>query len=142
MTLDDLKSILEIEMETMDDPWSYQAFADCLKAQYSCWVLEDENKSKILGFIMFSHAVGEAHIINFAVAPKVQGQGLGRKLLEHALLLAKEFGNQIIYLEVKVSNEIAKNLYTKLGFIYLSTRPKYYVTATGREDAYVYYRDL
>ena len=63
-----------------------------------------------------SVAVGEAHVLNVCVEPDMQGQGLGRKLLERMLTVARERHADTAYLEVRVSNERAIALYESMGF--------------------------
>ena len=43
-----------------------------------------------------------------------------------------------IYLETRVDNTAAINLYEKHGFRRISIRKNYYKTSTGREDAIVF----
>jgi len=54
----------------------------------------------------------------FGILPEYQNKGLGKKLLEESLKVAKEIGLQI-KLEVHKSNITAKKLYEKYGFKYL-----------------------
>ena len=59
----------------------------------------------------------ECHIGNIAVHPEYRNQGIATKLLNELLRdCKKEHGTVNLLLEVRVSNEPAINLYTKLGY--------------------------
>ena len=59
---------------------------------------------------------GYALIQYVIVSEAVRGKGLGEKLCRALIAKAKENGAQHAYLQVLQNNEIAKNLYKKLGF--------------------------
>jgi ribosomal-protein-alanine N-acetyltransferase len=80
-------------------------------------------------------ALDEAHLLNFAVGPDWQNQGIGRAFLGHIVEVGKGAGAQIVYLEVRPSNNAARHLYRKMGFQQIAIRPEYYPAASGREDA-------
>lgn len=56
------------------------------------------------------------YVVNFGVVEKYRGKGYGKKLLNTLLLKAQNYGLDEIYIKVDKSNEVALNLYTKLGF--------------------------
>ena len=74
----------------------------------------------------------EVHLINMAVEPLFQNMGLGRKLLHH--FLDTNAPNTSIFLEVKLGNFPAINLYLSAGFEEITIRQKYY---TEGEDAII-----
>lgn len=53
---------------------------------------------------------------NVVVDPEQRGKGLGEKLCRAILAKAKEDGARYAYLQVVQGNNIALNLYHKLGF--------------------------
>ncbi len=79
--------------------------------------------------------VDEAHITTIASAPEVRGQGVGELLLNGLIDLGLDLGAQFMTLEVRVSNEVAQNLYLKYGFEARGTRRRYYTD--NNEDALV-----
>src|SRR5690606_38019626 len=89
------------------------------------------------GYGILSVAAGEAHVLNCCVAPTSQGEGHGRRLMRRLIDLARWHHAERIYLEVRPSNTAAIALYHDLGFNEIARRPKYYPTASGREDALV-----
>ena len=133
MTADDLPSVLAIEEQNYNFPWSEGIFKDCFKAGYNCWVCEEMDR--ILGYSIVSIAVGEAHILNISVDPSEQGQGIGRKMLENLIEVARSKRAETVFLEVRPSNIGALALYQKLGFNEIGVRKDYYPAENGREDA-------
>jgi len=131
----DLDTVMRIEKITYPHPWTYGIFRDCLKAGYSCWLLEQN--SVVLGYGVMSVAVGEAHILNICIHPQHQGQGLGRELMEYLLHLARRHNAATMFLEVRPSNIAACILYENLGFNEVGLRRNYYPDKNGREDALI-----
>jgi ribosomal-protein-alanine N-acetyltransferase len=89
----------------------------------------------ITGYVGFWIMADEAHITSIAVREAYRRQGLGELLLISAIDLATELKANIVTLEVRVSNTIAQNLYTKYSFTEVGIRPGYYVD--NREDGLV-----
>ena len=69
-------------------------------------------------------------IDNFMVLDEFRKQGVGTKLLSHLISIAISYRVINITLEVRVSNEVAINLYKKFGFREVALRKYYY----GDED--------
>lgn len=82
--------------------------------------------SRIVGFyILHPNNVGRcAHIANasYAVRPDSRGKGIGRALVEHSLITAKDLGFRIMQFNaVLATNTVAAGLYESLGFKKLGT---------------------
>jgi len=136
----DLAEVLRIEREMYSYPWSEEIFRDCLRVDYSNWAfIKDE---MFIGYAILSIAVGEAHILNICLDNKYTGQGLGECFLNELLLVAESKEADCVFLEVRVSNVVATNLYKKMGFKQIGQRKNYYQSADGREDALVFSLDL
>jgi ribosomal-protein-alanine N-acetyltransferase len=134
MRVDDLAEVAELEQAVSPGPWSPNIFLACLQADHECWVL---HMDRVAGFAIASLGAGEAHLLNLAVAPSEQGLGFGGRLLRKVIEVARERGAERIFLEVRPSNLRAQVIYRKVGFEFLSRRPKYY-GPPRREDALVY----
>jgi [ribosomal protein S18]-alanine N-acetyltransferase len=89
----------------------------------------------IAGFAGTWLMLDEAHIISIAVREAHRGRGVGELLLISSIDLAKKLNARIVTLEVRVSNSVAQNLYTKYGFNKTGTRKKYYTD--NNEDAFI-----
>jgi ribosomal-protein-alanine N-acetyltransferase len=131
----DLDDLLRIERAAYPYPWTLGNFHDCLHAGYSCWVGELEGK--LAGYWLMMNVVDEGHILNCCIAPQWQGQGYGRRLMDHLFGVARDHGARSLFLEVRLSNVRAKRLYAGLGFEFIGQRRAYYPTDDGREDALV-----
>ncbi len=95
---------------------------------------------KIIGYHFFWLVSDELHILNIAVDPDYQRQGLGRYLLDFACDFGRERGARCALLEVRVSNTAALELYTRMGFQQIGLRKHYY--SENKEDAYVMKKNL
>ena len=140
MQVEDLPAVLEIERESYPYPWTQTIFQDCLHAGYSCWVAE--RSSIIEGYGVVTVAAGESHLLNICVRPEARGQGVGTRILRHLVSVARRHDADIIFLEVRPSNQVAKNMYIDEGFNELGRRRDYYPTEDGREDALILARTL
>jgi len=109
-----------------------------------------EHADGLCGFVVFSSAAGESHILNLCIDPACRRQGLAEALLTQAIATVIVAGASAMFLEVRVSNRAAISLYEKLGFVEAGRRTNYYKlrgktrnTVSGeREDALVMARDL
>ena len=136
----DLGQVCRIEEEVFPMPWSRESFENELSdngVSFS-WVLE--SGGAVVGYLISWLVEDELHIGNIAVAPELQGSGLGRDLLERCLGEAAATGVSRATLEVRVTNERAIALYEKHGFRPIAFRRRYY-SDTG-EDALVMLKDF
>lgn len=133
MQLTDLNAVMAIEPTIYPFPWSIGNFRDSLNTGYSCWVFEEARQ--MIGYVVLMTALDEAHLLNISVAKQAQGNGYGEALLNFIMQKAREHGALNIFLEVRVSNKVAINLYEKIGFNEMAIRPRYYPAEHGREDA-------
>lgn len=131
----DLDAVLAIENRIYSHPWTRGNFADSLKADYHCWIVE--NDAALVGYLVIAIAAGEAHLLNLSVAADWQRQGHGSALLNFAVKLARDYGAERIFLEVRPSNSPALALYKRAGFNRVAVRRGYYPASSGREDALV-----
>jgi len=95
--------------------------------------------NEVVGYIGLWCSFPEAHIVSIAVDPDYQGKGIGNKLLQQALAWLVNSGFKHVFLEVRVDNEVAINLYDKHGFEKVSVRKNYYQDGS---DAFVMVKDL
>ena len=90
------------------------------------FVIED----KVIGYLEYSLIYDRIEIDNFSVLEEYRKQGIGTKLMSYLVSLAISLRVVNITLEVRVSNDIAINLYKKFGFREVALRKYYY----GDED--------
>jgi len=142
MRADDLAYVAALEAQIHLAPWTLGNFRDALAAGYCAMVGEREGRIVAFGVLML--APGEAQILNLSVVPDARRQGLGRALLRRLVDVAVRSGAEQCFLEVRVSNLAALELYAKEGFGAVGRRHDYYpaTAATPREDALVLRRAL
>lgn len=133
MHMTDLDEIMRIEPEIYPYPWSYGNFKDSLNAGHSGWVMED--CGAIVAYAMQMLVLDEAHLLNLSVAKAFQGKGYGRNMLAHMIDVARRHRASNMFLEVRVSNTSAIDLYESIGFNEMAIRRHYYPAKNGREDA-------
>ncbi len=137
----DLDEVMQIEEAAYPFPWTRGIFRDCMRAGYPMWV--QERDGRLAGYGVLSIAAEEAHVLNLCTAPGNEGHGLGQRMLQSLLRIARGSGAQRVFLEVRPSNPRAINLYDRSGFNEIGRRPRYYPTANhGREDAIVMAMEL
>ena len=125
----DLDAVMRIEDTAYPFPWTRGIFRDCMRAGYPMWV--QERDGGIIGYGVLSIAADEAHVLNLCTAPGNEGHGLGQRMLQALLRIARGGGAQRVYLEVRPSNPRAIALYDRSGF-----------NEIGREDAIVMAMEL
>ena len=131
----DLDHVATIELALHASPWTRGNFADSLDAGYHCWLAE--RAGQLVGYGIVAVAAGEAHLLNLSVAPHWQRRGIGADLTAFLVKLARDYGAERIFLEVRPSNGAARALYARAGFAEIGLRRGYYPAPRGREDAVV-----
>lgn len=130
----DLAAWLTIEQACFPDPLSEQQLLAQLKqVRNRCFGLFKLNQ--LMGFAVFSTVLDEAELLQIAIAPDQQGNGVASALLSQSINRLQQSGINRFMLEVRASNMAAIGLYAKLGFTEDGRRKAYYPAADGREDA-------
>ena len=134
MTASDLDVVMEIERSSFSTPWSRASFSSLIdRDDATLWVAVVEGA--VAGYAVVWYVLQDAELGNLAVAHGWRRRGLGRQLLEWALAKARERGVEQIFLEVRVSNQLAQRLYERRGFEQVGLRRRYYRAPV--EDALV-----
>ena len=121
----DLEQIFALEkMVFENEAWTRDMLKiELLGINNSEALIIEENKL-ILGYFIFRRLLREYHILNIAVSPLRQKEGIGGIFLKDFLNDLKNIST--VFLEVKKSNFRAVNLYKKNGFKVCGERKKYY----------------
>lgn len=135
-----LDSVVDLEAQVQQHPWTRRNFEDALAAGYDAWVLCEGEA--VVGFYIAMLAPDVSHLLAVAVAPERQRQGWGWRLLEHFAQRAAEAGLEGLLLEVRPSNTGALSLYRRFGFEQIGVRKAYYEAGDRREDAWVFQKQL
>lgn len=137
MVAADVEAVVAVENDVYPFPWTRGNFLDSLASGHQSWVMR-ELDGRLAGYFLQMPMVDEIHLLNITVRPDLHGQGMGRKLLEHAIQLARSVGMQSMLLEVRPSNHKALAVYEHVGFVQIGMRKNYYpAPANSREDAIV-----
>ena len=138
---DDVDDIAAIERRAFSDPWSASSFRALFGNPLVHFaVAEDAISGRVLGYVVSWYVVDEGEIANLAVANDVRRAGVGARLLDHALDVARARRARVVFLEVRESNAGARALYASRGFEVAGRRPRYYRKPV--EDALVLRRTL
>jgi tRNA threonylcarbamoyladenosine biosynthesis protein TsaB len=140
-TAADIPAIMELEKDAATAAhWS--------GAQYEALLAEDisdgpsrlsfvvEEEGAILGFVVAHQITGEWEIENLVIREAAHRRGLGRHLVVKFLETARSCSAEVVFLEVRESNQGARSLYEQLAFVESGRRPRYY--SDPQEDAIQY----
>jgi [ribosomal protein S18]-alanine N-acetyltransferase len=134
----DLPQVIAIERRAFPTPWSLAMFVlELSKPSGICLAaLED---GTMIGYLVCSRYDTVWHLMNVAVEPERQRQGVATALLERLFEQADKPSEQYT-LEVRTSNESAIRLYERFGFRAAGRRRAYY--HDNREDALIMWRTV
>jgi len=141
--IEDLGQVASINWTSLPENYSSYFFETTLNESPEAFIVA-EKESMIVGYIMCRIEYGlsvlhkfkiarKGHIVSLAILEQHRRKGLGLNLVEEAIHALKDKGCSEIFLEVRVSNSSAIQLYQKLGFNIVSTIRWYY---RDGEEAY------
>ena len=129
----DLEEITSVEADSLSG-WSANQLAQELDREYGFqFVAMDQGRA--VGFVCGQSVAHEAEIFKIGVAKAARRQGVASLLLDYCLAYLADSGVDSCFLELRISNDPAKNLYLKYGFLQVGLRKKYY--AMPVEDAII-----
>ena len=125
MTSAHVAQIAELEKCCFNDPWSENSISSELNNRLSCWLVALES-DVVIGYVGSQTVLGETDMMNIAVHPDYRNQGVAKNLIQSLMDTLSGQGSHSLMLEVRQSNEPAKNLYASLGFETVGIRKNYY----------------
>jgi ribosomal-protein-alanine N-acetyltransferase len=129
-----LTEVLRLERLCFPDPWSPGAFrAEIRRANDGAHNRVVTDDGLVRGYSIAWFVADEGHLANIAVDPGHRRRGLARVLLEDLIAAARRRAIHAVWLEVRVGNEGAIELYRRHGFVPAGVRKNYYVRE--HEDA-------
>ena len=135
MRIPDLTEVMAAERLAYPVPWTHGNFVDSLAAGYPAEVARGP-RAELLGYWVAMPGVDEMHLLNITVVPAWQGRGLAIAMLDRLIDECRRRGLMQLWLEVRLSNERAREVYRRYGFAEVGRRRAYYPVQDGpREDA-------
>ena len=128
-TLSDFNAVEAIENECFKEPYSAEDLYYEFKGNPVNKIIVAEEDGLVVGFIDFLITFNSSTIMQVAVTKEFRGKGIATQLLSE---MEKSFPKNIddivesITLEVRESNEAAKNLYLKSGYKVVVIKSNYY----------------
>lgn len=136
LALHHLEAVLGVEQLAYAHPWSRGNFVDTLHSGYEAQLLLADDT--LLGYFVAMKGFDEVHLLNITVTPDHQRQGWAHLMLDALTLWAKGQGADWLWLEVRVGNLRALQVYESQGYRRVGLRKNYYPAVQGqREDAVV-----
>jgi len=123
--IEDVEEIFKLEQDYPSDSYSKQTIINSLNDERTITLLIYDNK-ECVGYVSFNYIFDESSIIKIVVLSSRRRNGIGGKLLLHAITLMRSLGVKQINLEVRNDNMPAKALYESVGFKKIHQRQKYY----------------
>jgi len=130
--------VANLEKLCFSDPWSENSIANEVRNPLALWLVAIK-EGMVIGYIGSQSVTGEADMMNLAVHPNYRRQGVAKSLVEELVNELKKRDVNMLTLEVRASNESAKQLYFQNGFVQVGRRPNYY--RNPKEDAFILRRE-
>jgi ribosomal-protein-alanine N-acetyltransferase len=139
-TAEMLPEILRLEEACFSAPWTRKMLeAELTGNQFAHFLVAMDqgdagaSAGMIVGYHCFWIVFEELRLMNLAVGESMRRRGVARALVTEAIRMGLAQAATRAVLEVRASNEAARTLYRRMGFVQISTRPKYYTNPV--EDA-------
>lgn len=134
MSSEHVPQIALLEKMCFHDPWSENSISSELNNSLSVWLVALDGES-VVGYVGSQTVLGWTDMMNVAVHPDYRRKGIAEQLVVSLENELKNRESTCLTLEVRVSNEPAKALYYKLGFLEVGRRKNYY--RNPKEDALI-----
>jgi len=126
MRLADIDAVVQIETETFSTPWQKETFSSLFDRSGVELLVMDDAEDGVIGYAVLWCILDQAELANLAVTSKRRGRELGRHLIGHVLEVARGRGVTKMFLEVRVSNGRAAEIYRRFGFTDVGLLRDYY----------------
>lgn len=130
----DVPALLALERLSFPDPWSERGMLESLEPPNGGGLVAVSTQG-IIGYLITREVGGSGEILNLAIAPGWRRRGVGGDLLRAGLADLGARGVAEVFLEVRESNQAARELYERAGFRVVGARRGYY--RSPAEDALV-----
>lgn len=128
---------LEAEVFAGDSPWPAEAFTAEIASPHNRYFAVRGPDDLLIGYagisVLGRPGDAECEIHTIAVDPEFRGGGYGRTLMA-AMLAVADDNRAEVFLEVRIDNDRAIELYEHNGFVRVGVRKRYYQPSGA--DAY------
>jgi len=136
-TPEDIPSLIGLERQSVSAAhWSDDSYRQVFEQGIAVRIVLVVDDGPIRGFLIARITNEECELENIVVASNSQRCGLGSKLMQELIAVARAQGATRVFLEVRESNVAARSLYEKCGFMISGQRKSYF--ANPVEDAALY----
>lgn len=123
---EDMHTVYDIERKSFRNPYPLSLLKH-LHNLHPNGFLVAELEEKIVGYVIgFLRWGATGHILALAVDPPYRRRGIGSTLMADILERLRREGGKDVRLEVRASNQTAREFYRKLGFKRKKMVPAYY----------------
>ncbi|XP_075563073.1 N-alpha-acetyltransferase 20 isoform X2 [Pelecanus crispus] len=143
-TCDDLFRFNNINLDPLTETYGIPFYLQYLAHWPEYFVVAEAPGGELMGYIMgkaegsVAREEWHGHVTALSVAPEFRRLGLAAKLMELLEEISEKKGGFFVDLFVRVSNQVAVNMYKQLGYSVYRTVLEYYSASNGEpdEDAY------
>jgi [ribosomal protein S18]-alanine N-acetyltransferase len=135
MTVGHIDALMPFEREMFGtEAWTRSSYqAELADAQHRFYLAAEAEDGELLGWAGVMVVADAAEILTVGVVPAARRSGIARLLVARLLGEARQRGAHEVFLEVRVDNAPARQLYETEGFEPIGLRRGYY--DGGRVDA-------
>uniref|UniRef100_A0A8C5KSM9 N-alpha-acetyltransferase 20 n=1 Tax=Jaculus jaculus TaxID=51337 RepID=A0A8C5KSM9_JACJA len=135
-TCDDLFRFNNINLDPLTETYGIPFYLQYLAHWPEYFIVAEAPGGELMGYSKFTFLHG--HVTALSVAPEFRRLGLAAKLMELLEEISERKGGFFVDLFVRVSNQVAVNMYKQLGYSVYRTVIEYYSASNGEpdEDAY------
>ncbi|MFX0195479.1 MAG: GNAT family N-acetyltransferase [Candidatus Hodarchaeota archaeon] len=131
----DIPKVRAIELATFPPAETFSfGFLHLMTTHARPFLVASDPQGELQGYILAVPREDFVHIISVAVKPTFQGHGIGKKLLASLINLMEKEGHNCFRLELRKSNERARQLYWGFNFRPIGIQKNYYFDG---EDAVI-----
>lgn len=130
----DMPSVLEIEGQSFEFPWTEGDFIDALRRSNHIGMVAEVNEN-VVGYMIYQTRKKERELVAFAVHPECRRIGVGRSLIGRLIAKLDPVRRSRIVTPVRETNLQAQLFFRSMGFRWTRSIKDYYKEC--EDDAYV-----
>jgi ribosomal-protein-alanine N-acetyltransferase len=121
----DAPEIAAAEELIFSDAWGERSITDLISTEGAmCYTAKVGDR--VIAYILGRVIAPEGEIYRIATIPEYRERGIAYRLLDYAYKTEKGHGLEVLFLEVRTQNIVARALYRAYGFEEVGVRKNYY----------------